>query len=590
MHFFSIAMLLLAAIFSGQAHASQDGQQQPFKIGLWPAVVFEGDKPWTLNERMEHYGVPGVGIALIKNYKVTWFRTYGLADRETGEPVSQATLFQAGSISKPVAAFGALQMVEAGQLNLDEDVNVTLKSWSLPNNEFTAEKKVNLRQLLSHTGGLTVHGFGGYPPGQPVPSLVQVLDGSGPANSDPVRVDKMPGEGFRYSGGGYSIAQQMMIDASGKQFPELMHELLLAPAKMSHSTFIQPLPADWLKNAAAGVLPDGTSVPGKRHTYPEMAAAGLWTTAQDLALFVIQLQNALRGHSDLMSEDMARTMVQPVDDGYALGLGIKEKGGGAYFGHGGWDEGFSAEMVASVHDGYGVVVMTNSNYPAFIKEVIQGVGFAYGWAGYDVQQKRDVPQEILDLSPGRYRYDGAVAINVYSEGKQLFMRYTGDQPEELFYIGNEQFMRRKRETPITFTGSGKEREFNFVTNGDQDARPLLAANEALPGEVLEKGDFGAGLTAYKKALESNPEEEALSEGSMNRTGLEMLGTNIEFGTAILKINTVLYPDSANTWDSLGYAYKTAGERDKAIENYKAALKLDPDFTSARAALEQLAKE
>ena len=132
---------------------------------------------------MQHYGVPGVGIAVIHDSKVVWFKTYGLADRETGEVAKNSTLFQAGSVSKPVAAFAALQMVEAGELSLDSDINTSLKSWKLPENEFTADSKVTLKQLLSHTGGLTVHGFGGYAVGDEVPDTTQVLDGSGMANT-----------------------------------------------------------------------------------------------------------------------------------------------------------------------------------------------------------------------------------------------------------------------------------------------------------------------------------------------------------------------------------------------------------------------
>ena len=94
---------------------------------------------------MQHYGVPGVGIAVIQDFKVAWYKTYGLADRETGEPVSVTTLFQAGSVSKPVAAFGALRLVEANRLALDSDVNSVLVNWKLPDNEFTTDTNVTLR-------------------------------------------------------------------------------------------------------------------------------------------------------------------------------------------------------------------------------------------------------------------------------------------------------------------------------------------------------------------------------------------------------------------------------------------------------------
>ncbi len=170
------------------------------------------------------------------------------------------TLFQAGSVSKPVTALGAMLMVADGRLDLDVDVNTQLTSWTLPDNEFTAEQFVDLRHLLSHTGGITVHGFPGYAPGEPVPSLVQVLDGAGPANTGPIRVDQTPGANWRYSGGGYTIAQQMMIDTSGQTFPELMHDLVLAPLGMTQSTFENPLPADREIEVSNGVIDGPHSV------------------------------------------------------------------------------------------------------------------------------------------------------------------------------------------------------------------------------------------------------------------------------------------------------------------------------------------
>jgi CubicO group peptidase (beta-lactamase class C family) len=590
MNLIARAILTLALTVAAGAQAAPDPCIAALEHGLRSAVVFEGDPSWTLQERMEHYGVPSVAIAVIKDYQVTWFKTWGLADRDTHEAATNATLFQAGSISKPVSAFGALRMVEAGQLSLDDDVNLVLKSWSLPDNEFTAKTKVNLKQLLSHTGGLTVHGFLGYAPGLPVPTLVQVLDGVAPANSDPIRVDKTPGGDFRYSGGGYTIAQQMMIDASGKPFPALMDELLLEPAKMAHSTFQQPLPSHLLQHAAAGVLPDGRSVPGKRHTYPEMAAAGLWATAEDLALFAIELQKALQGKSALMSQPMAQTMVTPVDGRYALGLGISKRGDASYFGHGGWDEGFSAELVASLEGGYGVAVMTNSNHPAFIKEVIQGVGQIYSWEGYEDRQKFNVPDPLLIQAPGRYRYDSRVAIHVYAEEGRLFMRYTGASPQELFYIGDGRFIRRERLTQITFTGSGNERLFNFVMGDELQPQALLADNEQLPGEVLENQGLMAGIAAYQKALEANPEENDLSEDTINDNGMDLVKTNPDFAISLLLVNTALYPDSANTWDSVGYAYRQTGNLGKAREYYQAALQRDPELASARAALKEMSAE
>lgn len=570
----------------------QDAQITAVENGLLPANVFKGDQPWTLKERMEHYGVPGVGIAVIHDSKVVWFKTYGLADRETGEVANENTLFQAGSVSKPVAAFGALQMVEAGKLSLDTDVNSSLKSWKLPDNEFTADSKVTLRHLLSHTGGTTVHGFGGYAVTDDVPTEVQVLDGSGPANSAAVRVNKAPGEGFRYSGGGYTIAQLMMADVSGKPFEVLLDELLIKPTDMTLSTFQQPLPPALLKHAAAGVLPDGIAVAGKRHTYPEMAAAGLWTTAGDLALFAIEMQKALKGESKLMGKDMANTMTTPVDAGYALGWGIDKRGESGYFSHGGWDQGFCSQLTAHLEGGYGVVVMINSNHPAFMTEVVNAVAHTYDWDGYEANEILPVPEEMLSEYTGRYRYDASVSISVTSQHGKLFMNYPGAQPEELIYTGNDLFMRRERTTPVTFTHDEKGAEstvqFNFVlSDGEKQPHRRMADDEHLPGEILDTGTYANALAAFRAALKESPDEETLSEGYLNGLGLNSLEDNQAYAIKILQITTDLYPDSANTWDSLAYAYQQTGNKEKAIEHFRNALKRDPEFATALRGLAEL---
>jgi CubicO group peptidase (beta-lactamase class C family) len=268
---------------------------------LLPPVLVKGAKAWTIEERLRHHQAPGVSIAVIKNFKVEWAGGYGVRDAETREPVTTETLFQAGSISKPVAAMAALKKVEQGRLALDEDVNLKLVSWKLPENELTAKRKVTLANLLSHTAGLTVHGFPGYAADEPLPNVAQVLDGAAPANTAPVRVDLEPGTRFRYSGGGTTIAQLMLTDTERKPFPEIARETVLAPLGMTDSTYEQPLPPARARRAAAGHHADGRPVPGKFHVYPEMAAAGLWTTPTDLARFGIEVQLSLQGKSNRCS-------------------------------------------------------------------------------------------------------------------------------------------------------------------------------------------------------------------------------------------------------------------------------------------------
>jgi hypothetical protein len=357
---------------------------------------------------------------------------------------------------------------------------------------------------------------------------------------------------------------------------------------MKQSTYMQPLSPELLRHAAAGVLPDGAAVPGKRHTYPEMAAAGLWTTAGDLALFAIEMQKALKGDSELMSEGMAQIMTTPVDSGYGLGWAIRKEGGSGYFGHNGWDEGFCSLLTAHLDKGYGVVVMINSNHPAFMSEVLNAVGITYGWDGYEIRDIVQLPEGWVDKYTGRYRYDATISISITDKDGKLYMTYPGDKPEELLYVGDGILLRRARATPVKFTDSEDGPVFNFVLDGDQiQPHRRLADDELLPGEILAEGRYEDALAAFRAALAANPEEESLTEGYLNNLGLNTITETSAYAIDLLRINTDLYPDSANTWDSLGYAYRQAGNTKEAIENYRQALKRDPEFASALKNLKEL---
>jgi CubicO group peptidase (beta-lactamase class C family) len=372
------------------------------EAALLPSVIIEGrelEAP-SLEERMSHYGVPGVSVAMIDGGRIDWVRTYGAAD-EDGRPVTPTTRFQAASISKPVAAMAALALVDRGLLDLDADVNESLTSWKVPANDFTEKAPVSLRGLLSHTAGLTVHGFPGYGPDEKVPGTIGVLDGEG--NTDPVRVKAQPGTAFSYSGGGYTVAQQVVEDVTGVSFPQAMRTLVLEPLGMEHSTYRQPLPAELRDEAATGYRPNGTPVEGRFHTYPEMAAAGLWTTPSDLALFLISLQRARQtGQHPVLSADTADEMLTPVLEDYGLGLGIPD---GQRFGHGGSNEGFRCTMTALLDGDQGVVIMTNSDRgSALAQEILLSVAREYGWSGPEPERKTviQLSDEQLAAITGAY--------------------------------------------------------------------------------------------------------------------------------------------------------------------------------------------
>lgn len=341
----------------------------------------EAPQPFEVHERMAWLGAAGMAVAVVDGFDIAWEAGYGVADTAEGTPVDPGTLFLAGSISKSVTAAAAMRLVERGELDLDRDVNERLSTWRVPP---TAgwQPVVTLRQLLSHTAGTTVHGFPGYGAGADVPSTVDVLDGRRPANTPPVRVTRLPGTAWRYSGGGTTIVQQLLVDVCGMPFPELMRELILDPAGMTSSTFEQPPSAPLLARCASGHGWAGSRIQGRWHLYPEMAAAGLWTTAGDLARFAREVQRSLRGDSRLLGADTARRMLTPppASASYALGFRVTGSGDAARFGHGGDDEGFIAAVWAYPERGQAAAVMTNSRPGALIVgEMLNAVASVYGW-------------------------------------------------------------------------------------------------------------------------------------------------------------------------------------------------------------------
>jgi CubicO group peptidase (beta-lactamase class C family) len=354
--------------------------------GLVSPVRVKGDAhaAHTLQERMAALHVPGVSVAVIHHGVIEWAQGFGVM-KVGGAPVTAETVFQAGSISKPVAAMAALKLVQEGKLSLDADVNTELTSWKLPYGPEAKGKVVTLRELLTHTGGTTVHGFPGYAMGEPVPTLVQVLNGEKPANTAAVRVETVPGTKWEYSGGGITIMQLMMIEASGEAFPKLLQDTVLGPIGMTHSTYQQPLPEDWRAMAATPYTGDGDKpVAGGAHTYPEMAAAGLWTTPTDLAKYAIEVEGSLAGEANhVLSKEMTAQMLTPGMGDWGLGIEVGGSKADPYFTHGGDDAGFESNMVAYERGGEGAVVMTNAQGGGRLAdEVLRSIAAEYGWPDF----------------------------------------------------------------------------------------------------------------------------------------------------------------------------------------------------------------
>jgi CubicO group peptidase (beta-lactamase class C family) len=430
---FVLACGMTQSALSQKASAISAETQQHIKdveAGLRPSVILKDDPHpvHSLSERMTTLHVPGVSIAVIHHGAIEWAQGFGVMS-VGGSPVAVETLFQAGSISKPLAAMAALHQVQLGKLSLDADVNTVLTSWKLPDAPVAGGKPVTLRELLTHTGGTTVHGFPGYASDAPVPSLVQVLNGEKPANTPAIRIEAAPGNHWNYSGGGYTIMQQMLIDVTKEPFPKLLHDTVLAPIGMTHSTYQQPLPVDMRAMAATPYEVNEKPVAGGAHTHPEMAAAGLWTTPTDLARYLIEVQRSLKGEANhVLSQQMTKEMLTSGMGQYGLGLMIGGSAGNPYFGHGGVNDGFESLMWAYAQDGEGAVVMTNAQGGSRLAdEVIRSIATAYHWPDFQpkVRAAVTVDPKILASYAGTYELTPTFSIVVTVEDGRLVTQASG---------------------------------------------------------------------------------------------------------------------------------------------------------------------
>jgi CubicO group peptidase (beta-lactamase class C family) len=592
----SMAVFLFAAFLaiilscgSGQQVPVEKGAIELVENGLLSGAPVVGRPGASLEERMASLGVPAVSIAVIQDYEIVWAKAFGIADRSTGRMADTKTLFQAASISKPVTAMAVHRLVERGTLDLDTPVNEYLESWKVPGNELTSATSVTLRMLLSHTGGTTVSGFPGYEPGVALPSLQQVLDGESPANTPPIRVDIPPGETSRYSGGGTTIVQQMLIDVVGKPFPELMREMVLGPAGMMDSAFDQPLSPDRVENAAKAHR-DGEASSGNSHIYPELAAAGLWTTPTDLARFAIAIQRSVRGDEDaLIAQSTAEHMLTPVQGDAALGLFRLRKRGETYFGHGGGNFGFRCQLIFHPDKGYGAVVMTNASRGEVVAdEVLNAIAHVYGWQGYlpEPIQPIEIGADELDTSTGRYRA-GPNQVVVLTSGDGFLLHRGVLRPGviPLYPVAPNIFRYPERyDDAFTFV-RGQDGQIERIESESAGITwTSLADDELLAPELLLAGRIDEAIALYR--------EMDVKEQRLNQVGYELLAEpdRVDEAISVFRLNTELFPDSSNTWDSLGEGYMTAGRTELAIANFEKSLKLDPANENAVAMLERLRAE
>jgi CubicO group peptidase (beta-lactamase class C family) len=332
---------------------------------------------------LEEHNVPGAALSLVLDGKVTWSAGYGLADRTQHIPVTADTVFQVASISKSVTSWGVMRLVERGLLDLDAPVEQYLTRWHFPPSDYNASG-VTIRRLLSHTAGLSVGGYPGYLPDQKLPSLEDSLSGSN-RRAGEVRIAMEPGAQWSYSGGGYTLLQLIVEEATGEAFSSYMQREVLGPLGMVHSSF--EWRADLRPATAVGYSASGSAFPN--YLFTEQAAAGLYTTAPDLGRFVAANMPGPNGEPagrGVLTPDTLALMFTPAvqlqGPGEAWGLGynlLALTDGSALIKHGGSNAGWRAFFEAVPDWGEGIVVLTNGeNGMSLIEDVVSAVADQLG--------------------------------------------------------------------------------------------------------------------------------------------------------------------------------------------------------------------
>lgn len=306
--------------------------------------------------------VPGAAVAVIQGGVVTATRGYGLANVKKNIPVTPTTGFNVGSISKTIAAWGVMTLVEQGKLDLDAPVETYLTRWHLPDTKFD-ERGVTIRRLLSHTAGLSLHGYPGWGPHKVLPTLEQSLSGK-TNGAGAVYLITDPGTRWQYSGGGYTLAQLIVEEVTGKSFEDYIREAVLRPLGMTASDY--HLSKELIARSSLAYVERSSPTPNPRFT--EQAAAGLHTTVEDLAKFAAAAlatdtgKPAGRGVLKPQTVELMLTPAPASNGAYGLGYATTLRSTGRRGrGHGGSNRGWEAVFDVMPETGDGIVVLTNSS-------------------------------------------------------------------------------------------------------------------------------------------------------------------------------------------------------------------------------------
>ena len=488
-------LALAVCLASTQANLSQQSQQPTTplqtKSGLDRITArLEDDVPVL----MKAADVPGLSIALIRNGNVAWVRAFGVKDSKSKAPVTEDTVFEAASLSKPVFAYAVLKLVDGGQIDLDKPLTQYLPGdYDVGPDPRLAQ--ITARRVMSHTTG-----FPNWRGGDPK-----------------LKIYFTPGEKFSYSGEGFVYLSKVVEHITGEKLNDFMKRTVFDPLGMKSSSYVWQERYDSLKTSRHNVL--GEPTPQVKAT--PNAAASLHTTARDYARFIAAIMNGTglkaETHKNMLTaqirvdEGGSNTTARPADKlsstiAWGLGVGLQTVGDGVSFWHWGDNGDAKAYFVAYPQRKVGFVMFANGSnglsfLPELVDEAIGGQQPAIAWIKYESYKS---PQRML-------------LKNIQAKGAE------------------------------------------------------------------------SALIEYRAWRKGRPADELLNEQQMNRFGYDLLYPMRRPKDAIevFKLNVEDYPQSSNTYDSLGEAYMVDGNKEMAIKNYERSIELNPKNTDGIERLRKL---
>ncbi|MCZ4221919.1 serine hydrolase [Pedobacter rhodius] len=593
----------LLMLIAGQVYAQNMSLSNRIKAvenSLIPFVPVKGFEGWTITDRMKYYKVPGVSIAVIKDYKIDWAKGYGLADTTQKTPVTTETMFSAGSISKFLMAVTALKMVENGEIELEKPINNYLSSWKIQENDFTKKTPVTLRMLLSHSAGTSQSSYFGFTPSQPLPTLVEILNGDKIAGTRPVVVNSEPNKEFRYSGGGSMIAQLALMDVAKKSFSMLTQNLLFDKLGMKNSTFEQPVPAKFTSQSS-WAYSSASWFKGMPYVYPQQAAAGLYTTPTDLAKFFIDIQKSYNGKGKILSQATTRRMLtaqQNVSDGsYKEQIGIgpfliqrtdNKSAEGVYFEFTGVNAGFLAYGIAGITSGNGVVIMLNSgdDVNGLGKEIRRAVAKAYHWTNFLPAELNPIklPDEELEKLVGRYRMSTDEVVYLRKEKNYLVENINEGNDIYCFPVANDTIVFTDYNIKGFFKRNDKGEVTGLQNIYQEKPMPKMKDDEFSPTEYLKLKRYDEAKKAIGSMKMNEYKITYFAYELMNKKPLDMAAVK-----TVLDVALEQHANSSIVYSRWGDYYLKYNDKPNAIKSYQKALELDPNDEQTKEILNILKK-